>query len=718
MGFVPWGRGPSDGEVRNEFERFASRIRKLAKGGGGVWKGGHPLLGSKKIKGSGPCNIPDIEEYITLTRDRLERHMGDSTRSVYTNGEMQTLIALGKDTSLTIKPADKDQIIVVQDTTDYITACMVHLNDADTYEQLNGDYTKALAQHIHEFIDHLTERGVIDKITSNFLRPCAKVRSQAFYTLPKTHKKVTPIPTRPIVSGCSGPNENISRFISYILNPIVKRVKSYVKDSKHLVNIIESTTIQPSSLLVTMDVGSLYTNIPQDEGVEVALSYMEKYKEEVPFWLPPSVVREMFKYVLKHNIFNFNGKSYRQKYGTAMGTSMAPPFAILYMAHLEEEFWLNEQLKPDIYLRYIDDILLTWPHGQENLDRAFERLNRQKDRIQYTITTSDSEVNFLDVTLYKGDRFKNSGILDIRPYFKQTNQMNYLHYSSSHPPSVFKGIVVGECTRFIRNSSDQVTYTQTIQKLKEALKLRGYPPHLLDKWVQTRLFENRKLLLEDKVHDRVRRPVMVQQFSGKTKPIGWILNQSWGVVTNLPDLADKFDGGPLSSYTVAKSVSKMVVRAKLKCVPNPPDIGLNESHICFPTNNTICNHPQCECCKLIKNVSHIHSTASHQTYPIEGTYTCKSMEVIYIITCSQCGIQYVGETGTTVGRRMRAHRNKLEGGDNKPIYRHYRKKSHNFHEASLTIVQQVANFHERRRCETLWIKRMKSLLPLGLNYYL
>ena len=90
--------------------------------------------------------------------------------------------------------------------------------------------------------------------------------------------------------------------------------------------------------------------------------------------------------------------------------------------------------------------------------------------------------------------------------------------------------------------------------------------------------------------------------------------------------------------------------------------------------------------------------------------------MVYIITCNKCEIQYVGETGTTVGLRMRGHRNKLQGGDNKPIYRHLRKESHNFSEAKLTIVQHVANHNERRRCETIWIKRMKTLLPFGLNY--
>ena len=170
---------------------------------------------------------------------------------------------------------------------DYIKSCMVHLNDLDMYEVLEGDYTKALGAHFNGYINHLTEIGIVDKITINFLRPCTKIRSQAIYVLPKTHKKVIPIPTRPIVSGCSGPNENISKFLSSLLNPIVKKIRSYVKDSKHLVNIIEATTIQPNSFLVTMDVGSLYTNIPQDEGVEVALTFLEKFKEEeeVPFGL-------------------------------------------------------------------------------------------------------------------------------------------------------------------------------------------------------------------------------------------------------------------------------------------------------------------------------------------------------------------------------------------------------------------------------------------------
>ena len=45
---------------------------------------------------------------------------------------------------------------------------------------------------------------------------------------------------------------------------------------------------------------------------------------------------EIAEIVLKNNIFQFNGKTLRQLRGTAIGTKFAPPYAILFMADLEE----------------------------------------------------------------------------------------------------------------------------------------------------------------------------------------------------------------------------------------------------------------------------------------------------------------------------------------------------------------------------------------------
>ena len=58
------------------------------------------------------------------------------------------------------------------------------------------------------------------------------------------------------------------------------------------------------------------------------------------------------------NSFKFNGKFYAQVAGTAMGTKMAPNYAILYMADFEQSLLAKPALQPLCWWRFIDDIFL------------------------------------------------------------------------------------------------------------------------------------------------------------------------------------------------------------------------------------------------------------------------------------------------------------------------------------------------------------------------
>jgi len=66
---------------------------------------------------------------------------------------------------------------------------------------------------------------------------------------------------------------------------------------------------------------------------------------------------------LEDNIFKFNGRIYRQKFGTAMGTKMAPSFANIFMSDLENRFLQTQRILPLIWRRYTDDIFTIWTHG-------------------------------------------------------------------------------------------------------------------------------------------------------------------------------------------------------------------------------------------------------------------------------------------------------------------------------------------------------------------
>ena len=108
-----------------------------------------------------------------------------------------------------------------------------------------------------------------------------------------------------------------------------------------------------------MDVTSLYTNIPNDDGLRAALLALEKHR---PGPVKPTnlTLIKLLDMVLKKNKFQFNGNHYLQVGGTAIGTKAAPGFAIVYMGMFEDNFVYNYHLQPNLYLRYIDDIFMLW----------------------------------------------------------------------------------------------------------------------------------------------------------------------------------------------------------------------------------------------------------------------------------------------------------------------------------------------------------------------
>ena len=88
---------------------------------------------------------------------------------------------------------------------------------------------------------------------------------------------------------------------------------------------------------------------------------------------------------------------------------------------------------------------------------------------------------FLDTTVYKGTRFKDQSILDVKTHFKPTETFQYTHFTSCHPPSVKNGFVKGEALRILRTNSSKDTFEENISKFKRHLRDRGYPLNLVEK---------------------------------------------------------------------------------------------------------------------------------------------------------------------------------------------------------------------------------------------
>ena len=111
----------------------------------------------------------------------------------------------------------------------------------------------------------------------SFTEHLDKPRTPVFYGLPKIHKQFNNVPPlQPIVSGYNSCTSRLSEYIDSYLKYQAQRCKSYIRDTKDFLNKLKSITNLPSnSILVTMDVSSLYTNIDHEEGAQACYESLE-----------------------------------------------------------------------------------------------------------------------------------------------------------------------------------------------------------------------------------------------------------------------------------------------------------------------------------------------------------------------------------------------------------------------------------------------------------
>ena len=275
------------------------------------------------------------------------------------------------------------------------------LDNTDHYQSLDHLMVIETASKVTSLIEYLYDGQFIDETTMEWLlQTPTSQRIPEFYTLTKIDKS-KPV-SRPIISGCDGPTERISAFVDKLIQPIAKIQKSYIKDTTDFINFIERKKLPRNTLLVSMDVTSLYTNIPQEQGMQIVCAAYDKFYKSYPP-IPTGCLREMPRLILEENSFKFTNKLYLQRHGTSMGTKAAVVFANIFMAEKETQILRQSKHKPLEWIRYIDNIVSLWVTSKVEFLQFIQKANQFHPTIKFTAEISDSEATFLDTTIYKGD---------------------------------------------------------------------------------------------------------------------------------------------------------------------------------------------------------------------------------------------------------------------------------------------------------------------------
>lgn len=476
--------------------------------------------------------------------------------------ERKALRELRSNSEIIIKKADKGTTTVIMNKADKLQEGQVQLDDRKNYMPLETPMVLETSQRVEEIINDLHQGNHIDTMTKKWLSQTPiPPRIPVFYTLTKIHKPV--LTGRPIISGCDGPTERISSFLDHILQPIAKAQKSYLKDTTKFINFIEKRKVPHNAILVSMDVTSLYTNIPQKEGINtVCKSYEAFYKNDTP--IPTNSLRGLLRLILQENSFQFNGRNYLQIHGTAMGTKVAVAFANIFMSAVETEIINKSKIKPLEWKRYIDDVFSLWDTKREEIDQFIIEANTHHPTIKFTAEISEEKTNFLDTTIFKGKRFYKDSIFDIRTHFKPTETFQYTHFSTCHAPGVKKGFIKSQALRLLRTNSSRATFEENVANFRSHLRVRGYPDKLVNKVLAEVKFKDRKSALQQKPR-KVQNGLMpfVTQYNPSVPNLKNILMSKWHLIENQPLLREIYREPPFISYKRGKSLKDILVRAKL-----------------------------------------------------------------------------------------------------------------------------------------------------------
>ena len=205
-------------------------------------------------------------------------------------------------------------------------------------------------------------------------------------------------PYRPIVF-CKGTlTEHISSHVDSILQNFLDKIPSFHKDTTDFLCELNDIThlVTPDSLLVTMDVNSLYTNIPHSDGVEACRSFLTMNTTDQALI---NDIPTLVDFILIHNFLVFDDEQYLQINGTAMGKKWHQHTGNILMYYVENTFVSSFNLQPTAYFRYIDDISIIWSHGVDTLETFLENANRTHPNTIFTNEYSSTAVSFLDVII-------------------------------------------------------------------------------------------------------------------------------------------------------------------------------------------------------------------------------------------------------------------------------------------------------------------------------
>ena len=364
---------------------------------------------------------------------------------------------LKKNKNISILKQDKGRGVVILNKQTYNNKCNQILQ-SQQFTSCEEDPTKTIEGKVQRAVrkikPHLTptEYNKIYPTGSNPGR---------FYGTAKMHKlkpdhTVEDLPLRPIISNIGTATYQLAKYLAKLLSPLAQSDYT-VTSTDNFINRVRNLVIPLGYKLISFDVVSLFTNVPLEYTIDVAIKRI--YNQSLVHTdIPLEDMRKLLLLCTKNVPFTFNGIVYSQTDGVAMSSPLGPVQAGICMTELEQTLLpqMDEYMTP--WMRYVDDTVAAI--HPDHIKDALKTLNSFNKRIQFTHEIEkDCTLPFLDVKLIRKEQH-----VDTTVYRKPTTSNIYLHWHSFAPKSWKISTLKSMILRAYKICSNDVYRKQKLKK--------------------------------------------------------------------------------------------------------------------------------------------------------------------------------------------------------------------------------------------------------------
>ena len=130
---------------------------------------------------------------------------------------------------------------------------------------------------------------------------------------------------------------------------------------------------------------------------------------------------------------------------------------------------------------------------------------------------------------------------------------------------------------------------------------------------------------------------------------------------------------------------------------------------------------RCRAYQYINVDKHFTSTHNKRKFDIRDFFTCKSNNLVYLITCKKCQLQYAEHTSRRLSERISDHVSNIKLKKLKPIALHFNLANHSISDFSITAIDQLPHMPNsldlRLLKESTWQNLLQTAFPKGINNF-